>query len=200
LNSSRRITDRYPQPMQTAAGVPSMAHGQPHWSGGVVPGFAVPPPHGVRPGMLPGSGPAAVSGPGPSTFPPGAPPHAPVPGTSAFMAPHVRTPPHGSAGMHQPPSGPRGGGYGQPRYNPDDSPDARYRDERAGGWQSSPNGRGQGRGRGRGRGRGSGGGSGEFMGRPVDAGWGRHRSGSQGSPGQEDRTRWDGPSPPRRWA
>ncbi|KAF8141535.1 hypothetical protein EV363DRAFT_1425646 [Boletus edulis] len=147
------------------------------------PGFPVP----SAPGSLPG--PSSAPSPG-TAFPP-----ASAPGASTFMGPpHTRTPPrpgmsspHGLAGIHQP-TGPRaGGGEG----------------ERPGGWQPS-NGRGRGRGRARGRSsvggeRGGAAGGVDFMGRPVDAGWARQRAGAQGAPGPEDRGRWDGPSPPRRW-
>ena len=181
-------------PVPSAIPTPPILHGQQHWAGGV-PGFPVP-------GSMPGPGPAAGPGPGPGAFPPGPPPHASA-GPSTFMSPHTRTPPqpgmspHGPAGMHQPPSGPRVGAYGQGRYERDD-PDARFRDERgdrAGGWQQQSNVRGRGRGRSRGR---NSSGSGEFVGRPVDAGWAR-RGGAPSGPAQEERGRWDGPSPPRRW-
>lgn len=188
----------HPHPsVPSAIPTPPIPHGQPHWTSGV-PGFPAT-------GSLPGPGPAAIPGPGPgAAFPPGPPPH-PSAGPSTFMSPHARTPPqpgmspHGAAGIHQPPSGPRGGAFSQGRYDRDD-PDGRYRDERgerAGGWQQQPNGRG--RGRGRSRGRSSSGGASDFVGRPVDAGWTRHRGGAPSGPAQEERGRWDGPSPPRRW-
>lgn len=163
-----------------ATAVANVAHPHPPvpptpWPGGV--GF-------------PASATPAVPGPSP-TFP-APPPHSAA--APSFMSPHTRTPPqpgmspHAPPGMHPPPAGPRGFG---PRFDREE-PDARYRDERGdrpGGWQ---NGRGRGRGRSRGRS-----GSGDFVGRPVDAGWARHRGGAP--PAQDDRVRWDGPSPPRRW-
>ncbi|KAG9313052.1 hypothetical protein JVU11DRAFT_6492 [Chiua virens] len=175
-------------------------HGQLHWPPSSVP-MPVPPPVSV-PGHAPGPGPSAYPGP---------PPHAPVstPGVSPYMGAHPRTPPQPSMpsphGHQVPPSGPRAGGY--PRYDRDDA-DGRYRDERGergvGGWQQQPPSNGRGRGRGRARGRGGSGsdrsGSGDFAGRPVDAGWGRHRAGPPSGPGQDERGRWDGPSPPRRWS